>query len=133
MVMVSLLAGCGVQRTLTVNSNPSGALLYLNGTEIGRTPVTKEFTWYGTYDVELRREGYDTLKTPGKVIAPWWQWPPFDFFAELLPFRPHDKRHLNYVMQPTSPLAADPGVMVQRAGQMRTQLESSKHTREPAP
>src|SRR5262245_4912187 len=93
-VSMCLLAGCGVKRTLTVNSNPPGALVYLNGTEIGRTPVTREFTWYGTYGVELRKDGYDTLKTHGDVIAPWWQWVPFDFFAELLPFRPHDKRHL---------------------------------------
>ena len=120
------LAGCGVKRTLTVNSNPAGALVYLNGTEVGRTPLTTEFTWYGTYDVELRKDGYDTLKTRGKVIAPWWQWVPFDFFAELMPFRPHDKRHLDYAMKPTSPLAGDPNVMVYRAGEMRAQLESSK-------
>jgi hypothetical protein len=120
-----------VQRTLTVNSNPGGALVYLNGTEIGRTPVSREFTWYGTYDVELRKEGYDTLKTRGKLIAPWWQWPPIDFFAELLPFRPRDKHHLNYVMTATPALASDPGVMVQHAGELRAQLESSK--RKPAP
>ena len=33
------LTGC-VQRTITVNSDPQGALVYLNDIEIGRTPVT---------------------------------------------------------------------------------------------
>jgi hypothetical protein len=131
LIVSCFLAGCGVQRSLTVQSNPPGALVYLNGLEVGRTPVTREFTWYGTYDVELRKERYNTLKTRGKVIAPWWQWVPFDFFAELLPFRPHDRKQLSYVMNPTSPTAADPNVMIQRAGQMRGQLESSKRTRQP--
>jgi hypothetical protein len=129
LLVMSLTVGCGVKRTLTVNSNPPGALVYLNGLEVGRTPMTRDFTWYGTYDVELRKEGYDTLKTRGEVIAPWWQWVPFDFFAEFLPFRPHDRRELSYVIKPTTQAAADPQTMIRRAGEMRGQLESSKRTR----
>jgi len=43
-----------------------------------------DFTWYGRYDVEIRKDGYDTLKTPQMVKAPWWGWVPFDLFAELV-------------------------------------------------
>ncbi len=50
------LTGC-VERTITVTSDPSGALVYLNDTEIGRTPVTVPFTFYGTYDVRLEHDG----------------------------------------------------------------------------
>ncbi len=52
-------SGC-VQRQLTVTTDPPGTLVHLNGQEFGRTPVTRDFTWYGTYDVELRKEGYET-------------------------------------------------------------------------
>src|SRR5688500_8387276 len=69
--------GC-VQRTLQVESDPPGALVYLNGEEAGRTPMRKNFVWYGTYDVQLRKEGYHTLSRETKVWAPWWQWPPID-------------------------------------------------------
>src|SRR5262245_38992736 len=55
-----LLAGC-VRRTMTIESDPPGALVYMNNQEVGRTPVTREFIWYGFYDVQLRRDGYKTL------------------------------------------------------------------------
>jgi hypothetical protein len=130
-ILLLLAGGCGVQRTLTITSEPAGALVYLNGTEVGRTPMIRAFTWYGVYNVELRKEGYDTLKTRGKVMAPWWQWVPIDFFAELLPFRPHDRQALSYALTPTEETAGDPEVMVKRAGEMRDQLESSPRTRGP--
>ena len=126
-----MLAGC-VTQTLTVRSNPPGALVYLNNLEVGRTPVTTDFKWYGTYDVELRREGYETLKTQGKVIAPWWQWVPFDLFAELLPMRLHDRHHLHYALKPVSTTAAEPDVMLKRSAELRGKLESSPRTKAPA-
>jgi hypothetical protein len=48
-------AGC-VERKLTIASDPPGALTYINDTEVGRTPVTVPFLWYGDYDVRLRAE-----------------------------------------------------------------------------
>jgi hypothetical protein len=126
--LLALTGGGCVRRTLTVSSTPPGALVYLNGVEVGRTPVEEDFTWYGTYDVELRKEGYETLKTRGKVIAPWWQWIPFDLFAEALPL--HDRRSLSYAMQPTGTAEVDPQQMLRRAEAMRPQLESS--ARQPA-
>jgi len=120
--------GC-VQRQLTVTTDPPGTLVHLNGQEFGRTPVTRDFTWYGTYDVELRKEGYQTRKTTGKVIAPWWQWVPFDLFAEALPLT--DRRRLNYTLKPATQEAADPDRMFHRAGELEGQLRSTSNTREP--
>jgi hypothetical protein len=128
LALISLLlmisAGGCVRRSLTVRSQPPGALVYLNGVEVGRTPVTRDFLWYGVYNVELRREGYETLKMRGKVIAPWWQWVPIDLVAELLPL--HDRRELAYSMRPISEAAVDPKVMLQRAEAMRPKLQSSR-------
>ena len=125
-ILALLSSGC-VRRSLTVTSDPPGALVYLNGTEVGRTPLTRDFTWYGTYDVVLRKEGYETLKTEGKVIAPWWQWVPIDLVVELLPL--HDRQTLAYAMQPFSQAAVDPQQMLKRAEGMEGQLESSRYTR----
>ncbi len=126
---IAVGAGC-VQRQLTVQSDPPGALVHLNGQEFGRTPVTRDFTWYGTYDVSLRKEGYETRKTTGKVIAPWWQWVPFDLFAELLPLT--DRRHLRYTLTPVTDEAIDPAAMLDRAETLRGELQSTPNTREPA-
>ena len=122
----ALLAGGCVQRQLTVKSNPPGALLYLNGVEVGRTPVTRDFVWYGAYQVELREPGYQTLKTRGNVNPPWWQWVPIDFFAEFLPL--HDHQHLQFAMQPQDPQAGDPAGLLQRGEALGSELESSSRT-----
>ena len=123
------LGGC-VNRQLTVTTDPPGALVHLNGQEFGRTPVTRDFTWYGTYDVALRKEGYQTRKTTGKVIAPWWQWVPFDLVADLLPLT--DRRRLHYAMKPVTEQAVDPQQMLERGEALRGELQSTPNTRKPS-
>lgn len=119
------LTGC-VERTMSVQSNPQGALVYMNGKEVGRTPFERDFTWYGTYDVQVRKDGYETLNQPTPVIAPWWQWPPFDFFAELLPLNLKDQRQLTYELQPTAFGHVDGQAMLARSDELRNMLESSQ-------
>jgi len=125
-----MLPGGCVRRTLNVTSEPPGALVYLNDQEVGRTPLKRDFTWYGTYDVAVRKDGFETLKTKSRVIAPWWQWPPFDLVAELLPLRLHDQKNLHYAMTTQNPTPGD-DEMLGRAEQMRVELESSDNTRKP--
>jgi PEGA domain len=122
-----IFAGSGgcVERILTVQSNPPGALVYLNGQEMGRTPVQRDFTWYGTYDVTVRHEGYETIKKPEPVIAPIYEWVPFDLVAELLPIPLKDRRTLTYDLKPMPPATEpSPGLMT-RAEQLNGELESS--------
>ena len=128
-ILALLLTGC-VRRTMVINSDPPGAMVYMNGTEIGRTPIERDFTWYGTYDVQVRKEGYETLKTNTRVIAPWWQWVPFDLPAEFLPLT--DRHNLHYALTPASTQPADPEVMLSRSSEMEAKLQSSSHTRVPA-
>jgi hypothetical protein len=130
--MTGALPGGCVERKLTVNSEPQGALAYLNNQEIGRTPVTRDFTWYGDFDVQLREEGYHTRKTHKHVTAPWWQWPPFDLLAEVLPVRLVDERQMTFTLKPASPEPAEPAALLDRAGELRAQLQSSPNTRRPA-
>ena len=42
------LTGC-VRRTISISSEPAGALCWLNGREIGRTPLSVDFIYYGDY------------------------------------------------------------------------------------
>ncbi|MBN1513212.1 MAG: PEGA domain-containing protein [Phycisphaerae bacterium] len=116
-----VLAGAGigcVRRTLTINTDPQGALVYLNDAEVGRTPVSVDFLWYGDYDVIVRKEGYATLQTDERINEPWYQVPPFDFFAEVLwPGRIHDQRSVSYVLEPA--VAPDREELLQRAEALR--------------
>lgn len=110
-----------------VTSEPSGALVYMNDREIGRTPLRTDFTWYGTYDVQVRADGHETLRTQTRVIAPWWQWPPFDLFAELLPWRARDTRRIHYLLDPSAPAEDDAQALIERGTALRGRLESSRH------
>lgn len=123
------LGGC-VERKLTVQSKPEGALVFLNNQEIGRTPLTREFTYYGNVDAQVRMEGYQTLKTSKQVTAPWWQWPPLDLVAEVLPFRFKDERTIAFTLQPAVQ-SDDPAPLIDRATELRGKLESSPNTRRP--
>lgn len=136
MALLSIFAasgGCGVERTLHVRSDPPGALVYLNGEEAGRTPMRKTFLWYGTYDVQLRKEGYVTRSAKTKVWAPWWQVPPFDLVAELIPLPLKDEHAVAYRLRQVTERQTDPGQLVERAAEMRGKLESSGNTRKPVP
>jgi len=78
-----LLAGC-VERKLTINTEPQGALITLNDEQIGVSPVTVAFNWYGDYGVRASKEGYETLETHQDLKAPPHDWIGLDFFAQVL-------------------------------------------------
>jgi hypothetical protein len=82
-VALSLSAGC-VERTMKIQTRPPGALVIVNDEEVGVSPVKFSFLWYGDYDIILRKQGYQTLKTNHRVNPPWYQVPPFDLIAETM-------------------------------------------------
>ncbi len=59
LVAVTILSGC-VERKLTINTAPPGAMVVLNDEEIGTSPVTVSFEWYGDYNVRVSKEGFET-------------------------------------------------------------------------
>jgi hypothetical protein len=119
--------GCNrVERNLQVTSNPPGALVYLNGQEAGRTPMNKSFVWYGTYDVKVRKEGYKTVSAKEDVWAPWWQVPPLDLVADLLPFPTRDQHKLHYTLVAATEDPGDTQELVGRGERMRGQLTGSR-------
>jgi hypothetical protein len=122
-VLVATTGCVGVRRELTVESEPAGAVVYLNGDEVGRTPMTKEFTYYGTADVVLRKEGYETLQDRPRVHAPWWQVPPFDLIAEA--FALTDRQRLSYELTPKEQIL-DLDALVQRGQELRGDLRGSE-------
>lgn len=119
-IMGLLCFGACVRRTMTITTEPKGAIVYLNDREIGRSDVTIDFTWYGDYEITLRKEGYQTLNTHWDVRAPWYQIPPLDFFAEILwPGKIVDARSNHFVLEPL--LEPSPHELQTRAFDLRNQ------------
>jgi len=96
----TLLTGC-VERRFLIESSPPGAYVYVNNTPYGPTPVDVPFLFYGDYDVQLVKEGFQTKKVKQPVSTPWWDYPIIDFFSEnLWPMQITDIRPLYYEMEP---------------------------------
>ncbi|MBS0208460.1 MAG: PEGA domain-containing protein [Planctomycetes bacterium] len=92
--------GC-VQRRLTVRSNPPGALVYIGNDEIGTTPVSTDYIYYGQRKIKLVKDGYETLSVTQWIPPPWYQIFPLDFFAEnVIPYEIRDERALDFQLQP---------------------------------
>jgi len=100
-----LLTGC-VQRTISITSEPSGALVMLNDQEVGRTPLQVPFKFYGTYDVRLERDGYQPKWTTAEAKAPWWEWPGPDLVAEAIP-NAQSRIDWHFTMEPAEGIDED--------------------------
>jgi hypothetical protein len=101
MAALMVLPGGCVRRRLNVRSNPPGALVYVDNQQIGTTPCSVDFTYYGTREIRLVKPGYETLTVNQPIPAPWYQIPPVDFISEnLVPTKIRDNRTVTYNLAP---------------------------------
>ena len=114
------LTGC-VERKLTINTEPQGAIVTLNDEEIGTSPVTVGFEWYGDYNVIIAKPGYETLKTHRDLKAPTHDKFPFDFFAQCLnPKRIVDSYEWTFSLETQKPI--DKEELIKEAQSLKEQL-----------
>ena len=94
--------------------------MYVDERRLGVTPVSTDFTYSGTRNVQLVKDGYETVKEKHRVRAPWYQYPVIDFFSEnLWPFEVRDERILDYDLPPMQ--AAPPAQVLERGDQLRNE------------
>ena len=97
--------GC-VRRSLTIRTDPSEAMVYVNDVLKGPSPVTYDFQWYGWHRVLIRKDGYERIEDRKQLRAPVYLWIPFDLVMELLPFKIRDERTWSYTLAPANVLPA---------------------------
>jgi hypothetical protein len=119
MLLALMQVGC-VHRRVTVNSYPQGALVKVDGKDIGYTPASYDFTWYGTREVQLLMDGYETRTEQIDVNAPWYQKFPLDFISDnFLGKHVTDHRQFTFQLQPKRmDMSSD---VLQRAGSLRSE------------
>ena len=110
-------AGC-VERLIMVRTDPAGAVVWLYGEEAGITPVTQPFLWYGEYEVVLRKDGYETLRTSREVQTPIYQWPLLDLVFESL-WPGHIVDHHDWHFELTPSAVTDAAALIERAQTFR--------------
>ena len=110
-------AGC-VQRRLTIRTDPPGAMAYVDGYPIGTTPISTDFIYYGTREIRLVKDGYETVVVKQRIWPPWYEIPPLDFISEnLVPGELRDHRILEFRLQPQR--ITPPEQLVDRAERLR--------------
>lgn len=121
-----ILPAC-VQRKIRVTSTPPGARVLINDQEVGVTPVDTRFTFYGGYDVQLIKPGYEHIHELKQAKAPLYEYPVVDLVATAVPA---DINHtiewhfdLTPVAETTDPDAARANLLT-RAEQMREQART---------
>lgn len=113
-----VLPGCA-DRRISITSEPPGALVHLNDTEVGRTPCEVNFTWFGVYDVRLEKEGFEPLITTAEARAPIHEWPGIDLAMMFIPVTKRTRIEWHFVLQPEQ---NDPDALLLRAADLRDQL-----------
>lgn len=121
LIALATLAGC-VERELTINTKPQGAVVALNDEEIGESPVSVNFNWYGDYCVRISKEGYETLNTHRDLKGPWYDRFPFDFFAQIVNTnRIVDSYEWTFELSPRRQIGRDE--LIQNAQELKNQLQ----------
>jgi hypothetical protein len=116
--IITLPARAIVRRRLNVNSNPQGALVYVDNQQIGTTPCSVDFTYYGTREIRLIKAGFETLTVNQPIPAPWYQYTPIDFVAEnLVTMKIRDNRTVNFNLAPQ--LIVPTQELIDRGNQLR--------------
>ncbi|MEC8555391.1 MAG: PEGA domain-containing protein [Planctomycetota bacterium] len=116
---------------MEIRTNPAGASVYVDKKFIGNSPISTSFTYYGTREIEVVRDGFRTEKIFKKMSPPWYQIPPIDFVSEVLwPQEIRDERVVDITMVPQE--IPDSEVLQARAEEFRIQSSQGLITANPA-
>lgn len=121
LLLVSL-PGC-LERRIRIVTDPPGALVTLNDAQIGRSPAETDFTFFGRYDVRVAKEGYKTLNTTRKAVAPWYEYPFIDLLAVALPSNIETRLNWAFTLEPVEPEGPEAAAaLLERARRLRAEL-----------
>lgn len=114
------LAGSGcVDRRFVVETNVPGAQIAVDGVPIGPSPTDARWEYAGCYEFTAVAPGYEPLVQMVEFRPKWYQYPPFDFFAEVVyPFRIEDVRRVRLRLEPTRQV--NPAALVTAADALRS-------------
>ncbi|UUO07702.1 PEGA domain-containing protein [Blastopirellula sp. J2-11] len=126
-LLLSLLLACAsmgcVRRRMNIRTNPPGAVVYVDDQEVGVTPVSASYVHYGTREIRLEKDGYESVSKLHTFKAPWYEYPVLEFFSEnVWPWEIRDTRDLDFQMTPRR--IVPPEELRARAEQLRTNAQA---------
>lgn len=124
LIMIALVpficCGC-IQRRLIIRSIPEGAFVKIDDQSVGATPLSVPYTYSGTRDIKLERDGYQTINVQQRIDPKWYQTFPISLISENFAGREiRDERVLDFTMEPKSQVQEDR--LLERANDMRLNI-----------
>jgi hypothetical protein len=120
-LVVLLCTGC-VQRRLQIRSQPEGALVSVDRQPVGNTPLSVPFTYYGSREIQLEKDGYKTIRVEQNIKPPWFEKFPVSLISNNFAGREiRDERLFDFQMQPKD--AVNESVLVDRANDLRNDIQ----------
>jgi hypothetical protein len=125
---LSLTLGCNsVQRRFVVRTAPPGAEVYIDKQFVGRSPVSVPFTYYGTRQIQLEKDGYKTVQIEQNFKPRWYGRFPISLIAEnFWPREIRDERVMDFELTPKE-IVSDRR-LVERADELRGNVQSGTVT-----
>ncbi len=121
LALLLTLPGC-VHRRATIRTDPPGAQVLVGDREIGYSPASFDFTWYGTEEVTIRKDGYEIETQYVKIPRPWYQVPPLDFvFDNFTPGRIKDRHEFHFKLRPRQLVPANQ--LLERGNALRSEAQ----------
>lgn len=123
-IILAFSPGC-LRKTLSVRTEPPGAEIYIDGVEVGQSPVTNiPFSFYGNREIMAVHPDYAVQKKLAHIRTPWYAHFPLDIFTELiLPFNFEDNRY--FVMELKRAPKIEPAELVARAEEEKIKAEEA--------
>ena len=99
--------GC-VDRRFVVTTNAPGAVVTVDGDQLGPAPVDSRYDYAGKREFRATAPGFEPLVQCVKFEPRWYDIPGLDLFAEVFwPFRIEDVRRVHLDLQPAQPVPVD--------------------------
>ena len=116
-------SGCNSMfRRMTIRSEPSDALVLIDGREAGYTPYTADFTYYAQHEVTLIKDGFETQTVLLDLRPPWYQVPPLDFVTDnFLPYTLTNRQ--TFCVALVKQELAKPQELLDRANSLRSEAQ----------
>lgn len=119
LILVSL-SGC-VQRRFIIRSQPEGAFVSIDRQQIGLTPLSVPWTYNGTREIQLEKDGYKTIKVQQRFSPNWYETFPASFVTENFWFREiRDERLMEFQMEPKTQVQGN--LLLDRANDLRMNI-----------
>ncbi|MDG1873379.1 MAG: PEGA domain-containing protein [Mariniblastus sp.] len=120
-ILVSSLTGC-VQRRLIIRSQPEGAFVTIDRQPIGLTPLSVPYTYSGTREIQLEKDGYKTVKVQQRIDPTWYEKFPVSFVTEnFWPREIRDERLLEFQLEPKTQVQEN--LLLDRANDLRYNVQ----------